>query len=88
MSSHRLHPNILILITFLTHVLYLSSLTLRDYVLLLYCFADFCKLVLRLGYFAYLYLMGSGCHLQFFDILVYLIQTVLSYTHLSMSYTD
>ena len=63
MFFFRLYLNTQILITFLTYVLYPSSLAICNLVLLLYYFAHLYKLVFWLDMFVYLYLIEHDCHI-------------------------
>lgn len=87
-NFHGLRPDIRILVTSLIRVLYLPSLALCNLMLFLCYFALLCDLVLLLYCFADLCLMGYGCHAQFLDFLVHLVQRVLCYEHWSMSHVD
>ena len=81
-NFHGLHLNTQILVIPLICILYLSSLVLRNLVLLLYCFIFPRNLILLLYYFAHLCLMRHSCYMRSLDFLVYLIQKVLCYKHL------
>lgn len=74
--------------TFLTRILYLSSLVLYNLILLLCYIMHLYKLVLQLNCFIHLYLIEYNCYIQFLDYFTNLVQTVLNYEHLLMFYVN
>lgn len=87
-SFYRLRFHTQIFVILLICVLYLPSLALRNLVLLFCCFALLYDLVLLLYCFVHLCLMGYGCHIQSFYFLVHLVQRVLYYEYLLISYIN